>query len=117
MAFLSFLRKVKQQCSPSLSFSFGYQSFLEHGLDGAMHHRAIEPKPLGDLVLIQGSVMPQGREIETASRGATSLSFQAFANCEVGSGKMCEERIFENVIGNLGFGDHWRGRTHRKVTV
>jgi hypothetical protein len=29
---------------------------------------------------------------------------------------MCEERILENVLGNLGFGDHWRG-VHRKVTV
>jgi len=117
VVFLSFRREVEQKCSPSSSLPLQYESFPEHGLDGSMHYCAIEPKPLGDLVLIKGSVVPQGRKNEAASRGAARFSLQTLPNCEVGSGQMCEDRILENVIGNPGFGDHCQGGTHKKVTA
>src|SRR5215469_14101010 len=117
VVFLSFRREVKQQCSPSLGFSFRYQSFPDHRLDGAVHHRAVEPQPLGDLILVEGSVAPQARENEATGRGAARLSFQPFANGEVGGGQMCENRIFENVVGDCGLRDHWRPGTHRAVTL
>src|SRR5262249_50332194 len=86
-------------------------------LDRPMHHRTIKAKMRGDLVLIEGSALPQTRKNEAASRGAARLSFQAFANCEVGSGQMCENRVFEDVLGNLRLRDRVRRRTHRTVTV
>lgn len=117
VVFLPLRREVKQQCSTCFRFAFRDQSFLEHGLDGAMHHRAIETKALGNLVLIEGSVVPQGRENEAASRRAARLSFQTFAHCEVGSGQMCEYRIFQNVIWNFRLENRCLHESHRIVTV
>ena len=68
MVFLSFGCKAEPKRSPGFGFSFRHQSFLEHGFYGAMHHGAVEAKLRGDLVLIEGSSMPQGGENEAACR-------------------------------------------------
>ncbi len=110
---IAFRSELEKESSSGGRFFFGDEFFAGKGFDGAVNDGAIETEERGDLILVERGAAAEGGEDEAAGLRALRFLLHAPGDVEVGGGKMDEDGVLEDFLGD----EFLFGKDHRMVTV
>ena len=88
-------------CPARFCFFLRHKTFLNHGLDGAVHDGPVEAEKRGDLILIERNAAPERGQDEAAGRSAPGFSLKFFPDGKISRSDMGKDRVAEDILRNI----------------
>src|SRR5437660_502777 len=90
--------ELDEEGAAAVGFSFGKQTFLNHGFYGAMDNGAVETEQRGDLILVERGATAERGQDEAARLRTAGFLFEAFADGKVSGREIEDHGILQNFV-------------------